>query len=85
MSDDPLAEKMEDIALKLADQILSDTPEAIQSLDGFKALSAYYVATRKLGRRRTSDADDTDSFAAIRRRLSEVQNGGDDSQQSPDD
>lgn len=73
-STDTLADKMEQIADKLADELLAGETNA-DHVDTFKALSLYYVQTRKLGKRRTEDDDDGPNFGKIRRQLSEAENG----------
>lgn len=74
MSADVFADKMEQIAEKLADQFLSNNVEA-QNIDAFKALSLYLVQTRKLGRKNTDD--DEAGFGAVKSAIARASGGSD--------
>lgn len=74
MSNDPLFDKIERIADKLAEDLLSGDTNA-QHVDTFKALSLYLVQTRKLDKRHGSD-DAGATFGKIRQQLTEVSGNG---------
>jgi hypothetical protein len=73
MTPDPLADKMESIAIQWANQIIAapieDAVIGELHIARFKALSLYLVQTRKLGRK---DADDDGAgFGAVKRAITE--------------
>lgn len=71
--EDKLAEKMETLACSLADDLSSDNEPSKQKTDGFKALSSYFAATRKLNLKAPEPEDpDAPNFGNFRDKINKA-------------
>jgi hypothetical protein len=70
MSDDILRIKMEQLAIRVADSLLSEDIELDQRIDGLKTLSGYYAAVKRVDR--DSGHRDNGSWGRLQRSI----NGG---------
>lgn len=66
---DDLADKMEKLAETLADDLKGNGEPPKARIDGFKALTTYFTATRKLNLKNPDDDEEGTTFNGIRQKL----------------
>lgn len=72
MSDDPLQDKIEQLANNLADNQLTGAAVDEQSLDVIKTLSSWFGISRRLGRKKE---DDGQGFGAVKEAIARASGG----------